>query len=386
MAGGEDLLERDPGNVATAEGTGSALGAWCYLVWLCIQRQARARQMVWIALALLGFTTTVVALVSATRGWGMHHHRWAFEVYELVPGPTAGSRLEPFPPLAEDFPERRDPPPRIFRDPSSSPSIPSIPPGKYYYRNRWISLTYEEILDELATWPAVLQIWPAPAGGVESGIVAVWRAVLDRTGVLVFSNVVVFTVFLSFLLPIWSLSFATETLGGEREAGTLVWLLTRPLSRPAIYLAKYVALLPWSLGLNLGGFAILCLAAGKAGTLAFRWYWPAVFWATLTFAALFHLMSACFRRPAVVAIVYSFFLESLLGNMPGYLKRISISYYTRCLMFEPLNRFGISSPERESVYLPVSGAAAWWVLVGATVVLLAAGMVVFARTQYQDLS
>ena len=104
MAGGEDLLERDPGNVATAEGTGSALGAWCYLVWLCIQRQARARQMVWIALALLGFTTTVVALVSATRGWGMHHHRWAFEVYELVPGPTAGSRLEPFPPLAEDFP------------------------------------------------------------------------------------------------------------------------------------------------------------------------------------------------------------------------------------------------------------------------------------------
>ena len=35
-------------------------------------------------------------------------------------------------------------------------------------------------------------------------------------------------------------------MGAEREGSSLVWLLTRPLSRPAIYLAKFVALLPWS--------------------------------------------------------------------------------------------------------------------------------------------
>ena len=33
--------------------------------------------------------------------------------------------------------------------------------------------------------------------------------------------------FFSFLVPIWSLSFATEALGGERESGSMIWLLTR---------------------------------------------------------------------------------------------------------------------------------------------------------------
>src|SRR5205807_51325 len=86
-----------------------------------------------------------------------------------------------------------------------------------------------------------------------------------------------------------------------------------------------------------------------AAILAFQWFWPAVLWGTLTFCALFHLMSACFRRPAVVAIVYSFFLETILGNMPGYMKRVSISFYTRCLMFEPLDRYGVPSPEKGEV-------------------------------------
>jgi hypothetical protein len=40
-------------------------------------------------------------------------------------------------------------------------------------------------------------------------------------------------VFLSFLLPLFSLSFATEALGSERESRSLVWLLSRPLPRGA---------------------------------------------------------------------------------------------------------------------------------------------------------
>src|SRR6516225_878733 len=52
---------------------------------------------------------------------------------------------------------------------------------------------------------------------------------------------VVFGFFLNILLPLWSLSFATEAMGGDRESNSLIWLLTRPLPRPAIYLGKYVA-------------------------------------------------------------------------------------------------------------------------------------------------
>src|SRR4051812_33278520 len=49
----------------------SRLRAWLFLVRLSWTRQARARQMVWIALALLAFAVIVVALNTASGRWGM---------------------------------------------------------------------------------------------------------------------------------------------------------------------------------------------------------------------------------------------------------------------------------------------------------------------------
>jgi hypothetical protein len=291
--------------------------AWCYLVWLSFQRQARMRQMVWIALGLLVFAVTLVALFTAMDAFSMRHWRWPFRH-----GPT--------------------------------------------YRQ----------------WADGLQVLGG-GQGVSAAVAAAVRGIIEQSGFMVFSRSVVFSWFMTFLLPLWSLSFATEALGGERESNSLIWLLSRPLPRPAIYLAKFIALLPWSIGLNVGGFALLCAVAGKPGVMAFQLYWPAVLWATLAFSSLFYLMGAFFRRPAVVAIVYAFFLEVLFGNMPGYLKRISIGFYTRCMMYEAAQDFGVQ-PERPDIFLPVDGVTALIVLVGLTIALLGAGMVVFARSQYQE--
>lgn len=299
---------------------GPRVRAWLFLVGHCFARQARVRQMVWIALALLVLTATIVALNTAADRWGMWHWRYPRRL-----GPT---------------------------------------------------------FEQLAEAPQAI---PRNAAGtaVQSAILGAFQAVVRNSGFQVFCNYVVFSVFLSFLLPIWSLSFASETLGGEREAGTLGWLLMRPLPRWEVYLAKFVALVPWALGLNLGGFGLVCLAAGTPGIQAFELFWPAVAWATLAFSALFQLMSAWFSRPAVVAIVYSFFLETILGNMPGYMKRVSISFYTRCLMYDQAQAFGIQ-PQKPSIYLPVDADTARWVLGGATVVLVALGMLLFSRLEYQE--
>jgi ABC-2 type transport system permease protein len=301
--------------------TPSAWRAWCYLVWLSWRRQAQARQMVWIALALLGVSVGLVLLRTTLRPWSME--QWRF--------PRRGT---------------------TYQD--------------------W-SVELNGVLSLAARSPA--------GSAAPDAVLGAWRGVLARSDVLVYSRAVVFTVFLSFLLPVWSLSFATETFGGEREAHTMVWLLTRPLPRPAVYLAKFVALLPWSLGLNVGGFALLCLAAGRPGRVALQLYWPAVCWGTLAFSSLFCLIGAIFRWPAVVSIVYSFFLETFLGNMPGYLKRASISFYTRCMMFDVARQYGVQ-PEKPSVYLPVDGTTACLVLAGVTVVLLLAGMAWFSRAEY----
>jgi ABC-type transport system involved in multi-copper enzyme maturation permease subunit len=282
--------------------------------------------MVWVALLLLGFTAMVVVLNTAADRWGMGHWR---------------------------MPRRRGP-------------------------------SFEQYLTKLERTRQALP-WGQPAAAIQDAALGATRAALGKSGFYVFTNWVVYAVFLSFLLPVWSLSFATEAIGGEREGGTLIWLLTRPLPRWSVYLAKFVAVLPWGVGLNLGGFAVLCLAAGQPGALALRLFWPAVLLGSLAFCSLFHLLGACFRRAAVIALVYAFFLETILGNMPVLMKRVSIGFYVRCMMFEKTQSVGVSPP-KTSEYLPVDAATACWVLLGITAGCLALGMVVFARTEYQDLT
>ena len=94
-------------------------------------------------------------------------------------------------------------------------------------------------------------------------------------------------------------------------------------------------------------------------------------------------MGAWFRRAAVVALVYSFFLELILGNMPGYLKRVSIGFYARCLMYERASDFGVQ-PDKPGVFLPVDGSTAVLVLAGGAAALIAVGMWLFSRTQYHE--
>jgi ABC-type transport system involved in multi-copper enzyme maturation permease subunit len=242
--------------------------------------------------------------------------------------------------------------------------------------------TYTEWLDGLAAARLAVPTDPASLA-VQEAVSAGLGVAVEESGFFVFSHWVVFSVFATFLLPLFSLTFATEGLGRDRESGNLIWLLTRPLPRSAIYLAKFLAILPWAVGLCLGGLGLLCLAAGPPGRLAFQLYWPAALAATIAFCALFHLLGAWLRRAAVVAILYAFFLETLMGNMPGYLKRLSISFYTRCYMFDRAHDFGIRA-DRPLTFLPVSGTTALAVLSGATILLLAAGMLLFSRREYLD--
>jgi ABC-2 type transport system permease protein len=306
--------------------TPSAMSAFFYLVWLSWQRQARVRHMVWISLALLMLTALAVLAQTLSFGWGVERWQWR----------TQG---------------------------------------------RWMGVTYEQAFSETYAGTSTIGPLGSPAAaGLTDGLMQSAWAVLKRTDFIRFSRGI-FSIFVSFLLPLWSLSFGTEALGGEREGHSLLWLLTRPLPRSAIYLAKFVALLPWTLALNLGGFAILCLAAGRPGWKALQLFWPAVLCSTLAFAALFHLIGAWFRRPAIIALVYAFFLETIMGNMPGYFKRVSISFYTRCMMYDAAGTYGVQ-PESPSVFLPVSGTTAMLVLLSVTVLLLLAGTYLFNRTEY----
>lgn len=321
------------------------LRAWLYLVWLSFQRQARAHLMIWIALGMLALTLLVIAINSRARG-----------------GPA----------------DEKEPDLIVVNARKSGWNM-----GNWTYP-RGKGPSYAEHVKN------VRDIGLLPWDPTESAVMAMawggyYAAVVEGSEFLVFSDAVVFGLFATFLLPMWTISFATEGLGREREAHNLLWVLTRPIPRPAIFLAKYVALLPWCLALNLGGFALICLAGGKPGRLAFQVYWPAVLAGTIAFSALFHLMGARLRRASVVALLYAFFIETIMGNMPGQFKRFSISFYTRCLMFDRAHEVGVF-PERPVWYAPVTGTTAWLVLAGVTVVCLIVGAILFTRNEYLDVN
>jgi ABC-2 type transport system permease protein len=299
----------------------SALRAWLAMAAFAARRQWRLGLPVWISLNLLALALLWVVLVSVRFQWAL------------------GNR------------------PATFKPPV---------------------YTYGQFADAM-TVGAMGRPWVA-GGGELMAAARAYAAVLETSALPNFSDKIVFTLYLGFLMPLWTLCFATGALGSERESRSLIRLVTRPLPRWGVYLALYAGLLPWCLAMNLGGLALLCLAAGQPGLEALNLYWPGAVTGTLALAALFHLLAAVARRPAVVGLAYVFFYEPVVSSMPGFVKRFSVSFYMRCQMFDAAEAAGFE-PVSRLIYSAVSGETALWVLGGLTAGLLVAGAGWFGRTE-----
>jgi hypothetical protein len=166
------------------------------------------------------------------------------------------------------------------------------------------------------------------------------------------------------------------------------------IPRPLVYLAKYLALLPWTVGVALAGLFLIGALAGAPGWLAATAFWPVILMGCLAYSALFLFIGSLFRRSTIIALVYSFVLETILGNMPGLVKRISIAFYSRCYLYGLAEEQGWHTiygqpgiaPDAANFFLSVEGQTALGVLISLSVGLLLLGMAVFARKEYRDLT
>ncbi|CAN5123130.1 hypothetical protein BH11PLA2_BH11PLA2_14010 [soil metagenome] len=322
----------------------SALTGWLALVAFSFQRQWRVRSLGYVTFALLVMMTGAVAVTTHVRdGWRLESAKaWVAnprvekESMKLSYQEYATERL----PLYEMIPG----PPPFF-------AIKTIPIGIYQF------LMFAE-----------------EAKGFR-----------DQYAFINFSRFVVFGIFHSFLLPLFTLAFASGALGSEREGRTLIWLVTRPMPRWAVYVAKFLGVLPWCVAVGLFGFACLCLAGGEVGRLAFSVYWPSVIGGSVALAALFQLIGAIFRRPAIVGLVYLFFFETLVANLPGSLKRLSLNYYVRSLLYNDAASVATNvKTENLDVYYPLGPTSSWVVLILATVFITALGAWLFSRQEPKD--
>jgi hypothetical protein len=326
----------------------SALRAWCVLVVQSFQRHWRVRQMGWVSLGLLGVVVFWVTLVTERGGWNLADQR-----------------------ARRSFGSNRHEAERLLPE------------------NRYRALGDEAKLKQMRPHEV-----PTPLNPTEEGLRALILSVpqaamtsekfLHDWGFMTYSRWVIHLVFVGFVLPLFTLSYASGAFGTDRESRSLVWLMTRPIPRSGIYLAKFVGTLPWCLAFGMGGFVAICLAGGTLGREALVRYWPAAMMATLAFAALFHLVGAIFRRPVVVGLVYVFFFEAVVAALPGSLKLLSLTFYARSLMYNEASAADYPVDMLPAMTSAVSSETAWSVLAVATTGITLLGMWLFARSEYRD--
>ncbi|MBA4063559.1 MAG: hypothetical protein C0501_07555 [Isosphaera sp.] len=334
--------ENDPplhSPLATRHSPLSVLTAFWVLAVQSFQRHWRVRQMAWVSVGLLGAVVASVAVVTARGGWdlpgrpvtrGATHRQHADQldlVRALPLGPGGlGAALAAVGPYQG-----------LMRPEAGTAADPAF------------------------AFPKFLHDWSFAS----------------------YSRWAVSGAFVGFLLPLFTLSYATAAFGAEREARSLVWVMTRPVPRAAIYLAKFVGTLPWCVAFGLGGFAAVCVAGGELGLRALEVYWPAAAAGTVVLSAVFHLFGAVFRRPVVVGLVYVFFFEALVAALPGSLKLLSLTFYVRSLMYNAAAAAGYPAEMLDVSQAEESGVA-WAVLAAAAAGVTGLGMYLFARAEYRD--
>jgi ABC-2 type transport system permease protein len=181
------------------------------------------------------------------------------------------------------------------------------------------------------------------------------------------------------LLPVVSLVFSTSAFGAELRDGTVTNILLKPLPRPAILGAKYLAavlatllvLLPATVAAHLivaGGLGSTDLLAGMvlAGMVG-----------TLAYCALGLLLSLLMARAVLVGLVYALLWEGAVVSVAPSASSLSIRGYTEGVLAAVLSGGGVDFTVRLG---PVSA------VVLAAVVTLAALALAVVRLERMDIN
>lgn len=207
-----------------------------------------------------------------------------------------------------------------------------------------------------------------------------------------FSNLVG-TLYLSILVYLVGLAFGVPTIHDEVEGRTITYLLTRPISRVAVYAGRLAAvqvLAAVLLALSL----VLCflfIVAGNFGAINaeflqqyFNHVWI-VLLATMVFTGLFAVFGVLFQRPLVWGVAYAFAWEGVVSKVPGRMQTWTLEFHVRNVMMRDDDVQG-SVIEFLRRLVVDNAEVGPWTSVGILLVALVAfsiiGGVIFGRREY----
>jgi ABC-2 type transport system permease protein len=132
------------------------------------------------------------------------------------------------------------------------------------------------------------------------------------------------------LLPVVTLVFSTSALGAELRDGTVTNLLLKPIPRPVILGAKYLAAVLAALLVLLPAEAVghIVAAGGLGSTDLLAATLLATVVGTLAYCALGVLLSLLFARALLVGLAYALLWEGAVVGVAPSASSLSIRGYT----------------------------------------------------------
>ena len=126
-------------------------------------------------------------------------------------------------------------------------------------------------------------------------------------------------------LPLVALLAATAVLGPEVDDGSIVYLLSKPVSRHVIAVSKYVV--AWAATMALGALTGLVLDVSDPRR-AVAWGVGAAVAGT-AYTALFLGLAALTRHAVVVGLLFALLWEGVLGNVLDGIRWVAIGAWGR---------------------------------------------------------
>jgi ABC-2 type transport system permease protein len=162
---------------------------------------------------------------------------------------------------------------------------------------------------------------------------------------------------LSTLVPLLGLIAGTGSIGPEIDDGSIVYLLSKPLSRHTIATTKaLVAVTVVTVFAFLPVLAAGLVLAGTSDRLAVGYALGALV-AGLGYATVFLLLAVVTRHAVVVGLIYALIWESLVGNFVPGAQALSIQQWSMALTVNVVgdraDRLGVTSAVGLGAALPL---------------------------------
>jgi len=171
---------------------------------------------------------------------------------------------------------------------------------------------------------------------------------IHMTGPAIF-GLVIWGMYLRFIVPVLGVFYGTSLIADEVEDKTITYLFTRPISRAAVLVGKYLAYLGCTVFVVLPSVVIVyLLIVPLRGSLGASF--PDLLKDLLllglglaVYGALFAFVGAAFKRPLLIGLVFVFGWEQAALVFPGYLKRFTVVYYLQALVPHAMPSDGVVS-------------------------------------------